>query len=75
MILIIIIFIIKMKTEIIINKFINLLDINKIYNLSEILNILDNVYLEEKKQKKEILHYIIYLLKNIILYFIINIHF
>ena len=26
-----------MKTEIIINKFINLLDINKIYNLSEIL--------------------------------------
>jgi len=64
-----------MKTEIIINKFINLLDINKIYNLSEILNILDNVYLEEKKQKKEILHYIIYLLKNIILYFIINIHF
>jgi len=41
-----------MKTEIIINKFINLLDINKIYNLSEILNILDNVYLEEKKTKK-----------------------
>jgi hypothetical protein len=43
-----------MKTEIIINKFVNLLDINKIYNLSEILKILDNVYLEEKKQKKEI---------------------
>ena len=64
-----------MKSEIIINKFINLLDINKIYNLSEILNILDKVYLEEKKTKKEILHYIIYLLKNIILYFIINIHF
>ena len=42
-----------MKTEIIINKFINLLDINKIYNLSEILKILDNVYLEENKTKKK----------------------
>lgn len=42
-----------MKTEIIINKFVNLLDINKIYNLSEILKILDNVYLEENKTKKK----------------------
>lgn len=42
-----------MKTEIIINKFVNLLDINKIYNLSEILKILDNVYLEEKNKKKK----------------------
>jgi len=41
-----------MKTEIIINKFINLVDINKKYSLLEILKILDNVYLEETKTKK-----------------------
>jgi len=36
-----------MKTEIIINKFINLVDINKKYSLSKILKILNSVYLEE----------------------------